>query len=655
MKRHFGLIPPDKIEMGQVRVWRRKPRVDLVLKERFAYYIPLLDAIKRLLRNTEVRHQVDHPRAFDGKFRSVLDGHYYRTNEAFRGSENPLAIILYYDEIEVTNALSSKIHKIGMFYWTLANIYPENRSSLNAINLLAAVKYQYIEKFGMQKILKVIARDITILQTEGVVVSINGEDKVYKGSLLLVSADTPAAALVGGFKRSVSASKPCRRCLTSDVRWRSFHREADFTVRNMETHLDHVRAVQPEGQFVYVREHWQQFYGVNERSALLDIPHFDITKCLVQDIMHIFTEGVLENATRHFLSWCTAEDQNLFTVSQLNEKIASFDYGHLHKDMPSPIDHSHLTKGLHQSSAQMFCLAHTLPFLIGDKLVSDKEETTDAMLLRLNCHIMLLQVCNVSYAYEFSEEDAAYLGHIIEEFVVKYKGLYPGAIVPKFHFLVHLPQQILDFGPLRQQWCMRFEAAHSWFKGLAKIVHNFKNMPFTFAHRYESKRCMQLHQMPGESSPRYLYKGHTITEGAYINLRDVPEVLLFDRVLAPAVDKALCTVMLSNRVVVHGTTYTSNKSVILLSCNDEEMPVFGAVVKIYAWEERIFFIYHEFETVVYDGRLNAYRVRARPVEQQEYNIIDVKSLIYPHSLSVFHYQRAKFVVLFNHTRTEIDL
>ena len=47
-------------------------------------------------------------------------------------------------------------------------------------------------------------------------------------------------------------------------------------------------------------------------------------------------------------------------------------------------------------------------------------------------------------------------------------------------------------GPLKHMWCMRFEAKHSYFKHLARVVGNFKNIAKTLAHRHQHYMCYQL-------------------------------------------------------------------------------------------------------------------------------------------------------------------
>lgn len=176
--------------------------------------------------------------------KSILDGDYYRAHPFFSSVRNSIAIILYYDELEVVNPLGSRTHKLGMFYWILANIYAELRSTLRSINLYAIVRYSYVVKFGIDKILNGFVESVKTLQNDGVTVIINGENKTYRGSLLAVTADYPAAGLVGGFKRSVSATKLCRRCLTDQEDWKVYFQEHNFILRSMEQHCGvHLPAV----------------------------------------------------------------------------------------------------------------------------------------------------------------------------------------------------------------------------------------------------------------------------------------------------------------------------------------------------------------------------------------------------------------------------
>ncbi len=67
------------------------------------------------------------------------------------------------------------------------------------------------------------------------------------------------------------------------------------------------------------------------------------------------------------------------------------------------------------------------------------------------------------------------------------------------------------FGPLRHQWCMRFEAKNAYVKSL--IGKNFKNLQYTVAERHQNYMCLQLLSSPGNDSTNFLYRGDEIAKG----------------------------------------------------------------------------------------------------------------------------------------------
>ena len=80
----------------------------------------------------------------------------------------------------------------------------------------------------------------------------------------------------------------------------------------------------------------------------------------------------------------------------------------------------------------------------------------------------------IAFSAHVSLETVVYLKTAIKNHLLLFKNVYPEApIIPKQHFLVHLPSQILKFGPLIRSWCMRLEGKHAYFKELAKKIKNF--------------------------------------------------------------------------------------------------------------------------------------------------------------------------------------
>ena len=55
---------------------------------------------------------------------------------------------------------------------------------------------------------------------------------------------------------------------------------------------------------------------------------------------------------------------------------------------------------------------------------------------------------------------------------------------------------------------MRYEAKHSFFKHLARVIHNFKNVPKTVALRHQNYMCLHLY-----NKKTYLQASHEYSSG----------------------------------------------------------------------------------------------------------------------------------------------
>ena len=117
----------------------------------------------------------------DGLIEDYCDGEAYKEHPLFSKCTQALQLLFYYDDVEVVNPIGSKTktHKLGifyilifiiilfiaLFYFTLGNISPKYRSSLNAIQLVAVAKHSYINKYGFAQILQPFMDDIKALES----------------------------------------------------------------------------------------------------------------------------------------------------------------------------------------------------------------------------------------------------------------------------------------------------------------------------------------------------------------------------------------------------------------------------------------------------------------------------------------------------------
>ena len=76
-----------------------------------------------------------------------------------------------------------------------------------------------------------------------------------------------------------------------------------------------------------------------------------------------------------------------------------------------------------------------LPLLIGDLIPKDDSHWEN--------FLQLLKIEEILFAPTTSPELAAYLAVLIEEYLENFSKLYTRSIIPKQHYMVHYPRQIV--------------------------------------------------------------------------------------------------------------------------------------------------------------------------------------------------------------------
>ncbi|KAF0029348.1 hypothetical protein F2P81_018453 [Scophthalmus maximus] len=114
-------------------------------------------------------------------------------------------------------------------------------------------------------------------------------------------------------------------CLIDKQEIQSVFDEDNVVKRNRENYEQHVRFCNPSST------------GVKGNSCLNSLQYFHVTENTCVDIMHDVLEGVapleVKLLLRHFIY-----EEKLFTLEQLNDRIAGFDYGYMNdKNKPSAI------------------------------------------------------------------------------------------------------------------------------------------------------------------------------------------------------------------------------------------------------------------------------------------------------------------------------
>lgn len=219
----------------------------------------------------------------------------------------------------------------------------------------------------------------------------------------------------------------------------------------------------------YLRGFYSKHYGINVRTKLLGAPYFDPCEQLVEDVMHIFLEGVLAYEMKLLLNYYI-NDIKAFGLSDLNNRIQQFCYGYSNsKNRPSLILERDLEKtastNLGQSASQMWLLSTVLPFILAEFV----DTTTD----QWRCLISIIELMSLCLANKISLTTIVYLKRAIKEHLQLFKSLYGNMcnIIPKQHYLIHLPSLIFKFGPLVRSWCMRILKIRQKSSKISRTYH----------------------------------------------------------------------------------------------------------------------------------------------------------------------------------------
>ena len=408
-------LSPKEIKLGTRRQWKRfkngKYRITQY-SERF-YYVSLIASLEVLLNNRKILDMVAEP--------------YISEPQLFSVDRQSLKIILYYDDLDITNEQTKRKHKLSLFYFQLANIYPEYRSKSKSINLLAIVEYWYLKKYGPDKILKPFVEELITLGD-----GMGYDFHIQNGIVRLRGADTPASNLLGGYKEGVGgARRKCRYCMADFDEIQTNFEEKDFMLRSKELHEYHLWQLEEnEG----LQNHFSKEYGLNGKSILLDVPYFNITEQLPQDVMHIVLEGALQRSFYyvliHFLQ------NNIFALEDLNAFIVNFNYGYSElKDKLAVISREDLqdpAKNLGQTAAQIWLLSHVFSFF-GESYAYHCPDVWKLF-------TTMLEITGICLSSKITINILGYLQGLIKEHLQLFKDVVNQNITPKQHYLVYFCQ-----------------------------------------------------------------------------------------------------------------------------------------------------------------------------------------------------------------------
>jgi len=586
-----------------------------IIKRDTFQYVPLLPLLALLLSDNSIFQETMKERvSVDGVMRDFCDGLLYRSISLFAEDKTALQLLLYFDECEVVNPLGSRrgIHKIGFIYMSLRNVHPMYNSRLSNIHIVAAFNSIDRSRYGFDKILAPVVRDIRQLE-QGVDLKLRDGTIVHKrGTVVLLAGDNLGLNQLCGYVESFSATHFCRLCMTDKVECGNTCRDDHVQLRTEEQYTQQLQGVL-DGSLT------TKECGIKTSCLLNSLQYFHITENVSVDVMHDMLEGIVPYELKLILSEFIFV-KKYFTLELLNARLASFDYGYQDRtNKPTALTDSELrdqTKtSLNQKASQTLCLTVILPFVVGDKVPESDDMWRLYLLLRDIVDVVFADTCTVG--------DSVYLKYKIDDHHCLFRSLFPDRhLLPKHHMLIHYPQVMRKMGPLSKCSSMRFEAKHFESKRLCGIVCCFKDICKTVVHRHQLSQCVRL--AAGNCAAYEL----SVEQVQVSTVNELPEA---DSILSSVrnlqrFDDISCAACVS----VCGTEYRQNM-VIAVDAGDE--PTFCKILKcLVVTDNLVYFVCLDLHTKYYDSHLHAYAVEQKDSVQ----VVEHTKLKYHKPLSVRH-------------------
>ncbi|XP_064468295.1 uncharacterized protein LOC135378998 [Ornithodoros turicata] len=532
-------------------------------------------------------------------------------------SENVLSIVLYSDDIELSNPIGAKRGlrgKLSMFYVTFANIPPHERSKVSNIFLLAVGHAKHLKTAKAKSLL--LHDFITAVNNlhDGVTVVTPTGTEVVHGSLLAYIGDSLAAHNMGGFKEGFSRNVrlSCRTCKTETADFHKHHYDDRCTPRTNSEINKQVQAL-TAAKSNAERKRLSAEFGVNAGSVLSEIQHFSLVDDILYDPMHILLEGIVPREISLFAKYLIF-DGKVVTKQALDLAITSFNYHHSVETTMRPRALDSDCCPISSASATYMLLLH-LPLML-DSYIASSDEPHAA------CLLLLCRITQAVLSPLITVDGLADLEELIAQHSRLYVQCYGAQkFLPKHHMLVHIVRQIKMFGPARHHWTMRFESKNALAK--SKKLWNFKNVPQSVAEMYQMKMSFDLWDSDGK--PR---EGSS-TRSSSRTMTPFP--LLPEFVNCGVPQEQVGSIALSVSSIFVNNVNIKEQDIMVMG-DPTENAEFVKIRNIVLWQGTTFFVCSVLANAGFVHKLNAFLLQ----EREEKSVLKECHFLYPWPLLIYN-------------------
>lgn len=569
----------------------------------------------------------------------ICDGSIYKDHTIFQQDPKGLQLMLYFDDVEICNPLGkgAGTHKVGLFYYTVGNLAPIYRARLPAVRLIAIIRRKVMNNCGIDMVIRRINQDLEML-SNGIELNLNNVRQVVRGACCCFCGDTLAAHEFAGFKLGVGFSfQKCRECECTFQDMQTRFTENEFLPRSLNRYDDQCRML---NYMDNLRSRLSTAYGLNRRSAARDIPHFNLTSMVPEDLMHVIFEGVAPYEIKIALK--NMIEEGIFRLQDINSHIENFPYGYKEKESrPVRLPDNMLNSpdnSLGQSSGSMIVLLRLIPIILYELQVNFQND-------HFKFIVELCEIVKILLAPIITIETINLLEDLIAVHLRNFKHLYPNKnIIPKQHYMVHFPSTLKRYGPLRNIWCMRFEGKHQFFKERMSGNHNFKNVEKTL-----SERCCMYECALNCSSDHALFKN----DSGFGKSKRIPDLDHGKDMIHAFFGTERDAIHSINEVswaVYKGVKYVPSQCCIGFG-EQNGMPEFGELQYIWVVNvlhnhdmvHQIYFGLKMYVTVKYDEHVLAYEVQ-EPMVAQGLELVYIDNIFVHQPLYLYKAREKSYII-----------
>lgn len=168
-------------------------------------------------------------------------------------------------------------------YFSVADFYPHNRSSVGQLQLLLLCKESHCKYFGNFKVFGQLVNDLKDLESDGIKIA---PGKTIKAAVVCIAGDNHSSHYIGGFLESFSAAYSCCYCLAKreDIIANSWNCCAELrNVDNYSRSVDYLKHNPTESHVC----------GIKRDSVFNQLASFHVTSGLPPCLGHDLFEGVI--------------------------------------------------------------------------------------------------------------------------------------------------------------------------------------------------------------------------------------------------------------------------------------------------------------------------------------------------------------------------